>query len=272
MNIFDFSDYRAFLRAHFAQSPKKGRGKFLELAQSLRMHPTAISQIFSGIREFSDEQALEISELLDLVPIESNYFRLLVRFENAGTQKLKNSLKSEIENVRRESKSLVTRVKTEKVLTDTEKAIFYSSWLYSGCRLYCSTSESGRTLDEIFHYFQISRSKAINIMEFLTRTNLIIFENEKYRMGSQSTFVDRHSPFLPKHLSNWRLKALQKVDTLNDEELMFSAPFSVSKKDFPELREKLAQTIKEFTTIVKDSESEEIACLNIDLFWIRGMS
>jgi uncharacterized protein (TIGR02147 family) len=269
MSIFEFSDYRSFLRHYLSGLPKKGRGKAQELAKHLRVHPTVVSQIFSGLREFSEEQALEVGEFLELAPIEAKYFRLLVRIANAGTQKLKSSLNLELNAVKIESKSLLTRVRVEKSLTDSERATFYSSWLYSACRLYCSTKEMGRSLDEIAGKFGVSRVKVLGIMTFLASTGLATLENDRYGMGAQSTFVDRDSPFLPKHLSNWRIRALQSIDSLKDDELMYSGPVSLSRSDFNILRERLADLIKEFTKVVNHSPAEEVACLNIDFVRIE---
>jgi uncharacterized protein (TIGR02147 family) len=268
MSIFEYSDYRSYLRHRFSLFPKKGRGKSLELARFLGTHPTVVSQIFSGLREFSEEQAIEVCDFLDLTPIEAEYFTLLVRLANAGSIKLRRKLKNEIEESKRESKSTATRVRAEKSLTDTERAVFYSSWLYSGCRLYCSTTEGGRSLEDISARFDISRTKAAGIMDFLIRTGLSVLDGEKYKMGPQSTFVDKDSPFLPKHLTNWRIKALQTVDSLSDDDLMFSGPFSISNSDLASLREKLIEVIKEFSKVAQNSAAEEVACLNIDLFRI----
>ncbi len=266
MSIFRYVDYRLFLRSHFSQLPKKGRGKLLELSKHLRVHPTAVSQIFSGLKNFSDDQALEVCEFLDLLPVESRYFRLLVRIENANTQKLKKALLGELTDLRNEAKSAATRISYSRELTDTERAIFYSSWLFSAVRLYCGTSSSGKTAEEVVARFQISRKKGLKIIEFLVNSQLLIMENEKYKQGPQSTFVDRDSPFLVKHLANWRVRALQTVDQLSDDDLMYSGPFSISPEDFEHLRERLLKVIQEFTGVVKNSGSEELACLNVDLF------
>jgi len=269
MSIFEFADYRVYLRQHFATFPHKGRGKFLELANRLNVHPTVVSQVFAGRREFTEEQAIEICEWLELSPIEAKYLRLLVRIKNAATEKLKKALRTESQEILRESKSLATRVRTAKELSDEERATFYSSWLYSACRLYCSTLASGRTIEDIAARFGISRLKAKAVMDFLTRANLAVASGDRYQMGSQSTFVDRHSPFLPKHLANWRIKAIQTIDSLGDDELMFSGPFSLSTDDLERLRERLAELIKDVAKVVKESPSEEVACLNIDLFRLR---
>lgn len=268
MSLFDYSDYRSYLRHRFAQFPKKGRGKSLELARALGIHPTVVSQVFSGLREFSEEQSLEICDLLEMTPIEAKYFTLLVRLANAGSARLKNKLKNEIEETKRESKSTATRVRADKTLTDTERAIFYSTWFYSAIRLYCSTAKSGRTLDEISTRYECSRIKTAEMMDFLVRTGLAVMQGDRYKIGSQSTFVDRTSPFLAKHLSNWRIKAIEAIDNLSDDELMFSAPFSISTSDLAVLRERMVEMIKDFSKLAQGSPAEEVACLNIDLFKI----
>ena len=269
MSLFEFKDYRLFLKDFFFKLPKHGRGKSQELANHLRIHPTIVSQVFSGLRDFSEEQALEISEFLQLSPIEEKYFCLLVRLENAGTTKLKQKIKSELSEVKTSAQSLSTRVVTEKTLTDTERSLFYSSWYYSAIRLYSSTHSQGRSLEEIMQRFGLPRVRTLEICNFLTSVQLCTEKNGKYLMGAQSTFVEKGSPFLMKHHSNWRLKALQSVDHLSNEELMFTGVMSISHDDFHRFREQTAEFIKNFSQTVKDSPAEEIACFNIDLFWIN---
>jgi hypothetical protein len=43
--------------------------------------------------------------------------------------------------------------------------------------------------------------------------------------------------------STWRVKALQRAELLTDEELMFTAPLSISEKDFAYLREEIVKLI-----------------------------
>lgn len=59
-------------------------------------------------------------------------------------------------------------------------------------------------------------------------------------------------------------------ESLTEEELMYTATFSIGKNDFTQLRELLMETIKKFLQVVKDSSSEELAHLNIDCFWLKS--
>ena len=89
-------------------------------------------------------------------------------------------------------------------------------------------------------------------------------------MGVQSTHVERGSPHLLKHHSNWRIKAIQASEKLSAQELMYSGQVSLSEKDFVILRTEMTKFIETFLKTVHESPAEEIACLNLDWFWIRG--
>lgn len=56
------------------------------------------------------------------------------------------------------------------------------------------------------------------------------------------------------------------MDYREDRELFFTAPMSISKKDFARIRERLNAFIKEAVEIAKESQAEELCCLNIDFF------
>ena len=106
-------------------------------------------------------------------------------------------------------------------------------------------------------------------MNFLVSSGLCIFVNGQYQMGTQSTHVGSDSPHLMKHHTNWRLQAIEAIENLDEQELMYTVQVSLSKKDFQKLREEMVQFIKQFLDTVYPSPAEEIANLNIDWFWIR---
>ncbi|MGZ6442070.1 MAG: DUF4423 domain-containing protein [Pseudobdellovibrionaceae bacterium] len=111
--------------------------------------------------------------------------------------------------------------------------------------------------------------KTAEIMDFLKASQLVNENNGKFTMGTQSTHLESSSPHIHKHHSNWRIRAIQASENLSDEELMYTVNVSLSKADFIVLREELVTLIKSFLKKVHDSPAEEIACLNLDWFWIR---
>ncbi len=58
------------------------------------------------------------------------------------------------------------------------------------------------------------------------------------------------------------------MDNILDSEIMYTGQVSLSKKDFVKIRDQLGELLKSAMAIVKDSPADEIACLNIDWFWL----
>ncbi len=269
MSIFQFSSYRTYLKDYIAHLPKRGRGELSKIATEINIHPTLLSMVISGDRELTVEQGFDLSKYLQHTDLESEYFLLLVQLDRAGNQRLKTHLKEKIQRIKSEATKISNRFEHDKKLSDEEKTIFYSSWIYSAIRLYCSTSESGKTINEIIERFQIPRIRVVKVLNFLVTSGLVIQENDRFSLGVSRTFLENNSPHLPRHHMNWRSKAMQKSDHISEDELMFSFPHSVSKENFQQIREILADSLKKISLIVKDSPAEDIGCLNIDLFWIE---
>ncbi len=269
MSIFNYSNYKSYLRAHISDLPRKGRGELGKMAAAIDMHPTLISMVISADRDFTYEQSFALSEYLQLTALEAEYSLLLVQHERAGTQKLKNHFKEKIAKIKSESNKMANRFEHEKKLSDQERSIFYSSWIFSAIRLFCSTSSKGKSLQEITERFSLPRNRVVVALDFMATAGLIVEELDHYKMGVSRTYLENDSPHLPRHHMNWRAKAIQKSDHVIEEELMFTFPMSISKKDFALVRELLADTLKEISRIVKESPAQEVACLNLDLFWVE---
>jgi len=268
MSIFQYSHYKDFLKAYIVALPKKGRGEINRMAEYLRVHPTLISQVLNGnSKDFTAEQGYKLCDYLGLQSIEADYWILLVQRERAGTSEFKKYFSAKIDEIKKTSMQVAKRLDRHHRLTDRERSVFYSSWLYSAIRLFTSVGK-GQNADSIAERFSISRSEASRILNFLKNTNLCIEKNGSYYLGPQHTHLEFGSPFLSRHHINWRIKAMQRSENLQDEEMMFTAPFSISKNDFIRIREELMKLIKTATKQIKDSPAEEIACLNLDLFWI----
>lgn len=264
MEIFNFSNYRDFVQNTLKKKGQKG--KMNRLAEAIQIHPTQLSKILSGVKDFNLEQAHSVCEYFELTNIETRYFLLLVEKERAGTMKLKKFFSEEIDKIKKESQQISTRLKEHRNLSDEEKSIFYSSWMYSAIRLYCSIGK-GATLEDISNYFQLDRKKALEIIDFLVANGLCDRQQNLYVMGTQHTHVAANSPHSIKHQLNWRLKSLQKQERVQEHELAFTAPMSISSKDFLVIREKIAAAIKDCIEVAKESEADHLACLTID--WLK---
>ena len=269
MSQFSHNDYRSFIREILEKRPRKGRGELQKMAQYLRIHTTLMSQIMSGLRELTEEQTFDLCSYFELTEAESEYFQLLVKIERAGTQNYKLFLKNKLKEMREEVQKVSKRFSKTDELSDQQKSVFYSSWIYSAIRLYCSTKEEGRSLEEVMQYFQISRTKAAEHLEFLVSCQLCENKNDLYQMGQRLTYIDRGSIYFLKHHLNWRMKSIERSEVATPDEKLYTVTMSVSQNDFLRIKEEISKLLSEIVKITKTTEAEKLVCFNCDLFFIE---
>lgn len=267
--VFNFDDFRSFLKSYLRQLPKKGHGEARKIAIELGISSTYISQVLSGIRQLTLEQSLDLCEYLNLTGLEQEYFINLVHLDRAGNVKLKKFYREQLEKIKQKSLKLSNLVPAERALSETEKAIYYSSALYSAILIFTATKPGGVLMNDVVERFQISRKKASEILKFLSESNLAIEKNGFYSIGMQSVHLESTSPFLLKHHTNWRLRAIQAAEELAENELMYTLNIAISEKDFELFRSDMIEFVKNFLKKAYPSPSEKLACFNLDFFWIR---
>jgi uncharacterized protein (TIGR02147 family) len=269
MSIYNFEEYRPFLKKYIKDLPRQGRGEINRWAVHLRVHSSFVSQVLSGAKDLNLEQSQELATFLGLNSLETDYFLLLVQKARAGTAKLRDYFIEKQKGLKLQSMDVAKNIRQDRALTDEEKSVLYSSWLYIAIWLYSSVKGVEVTLERICERFDISRARATKILNFLVDTGLCLKEKETFKMGHQLVHIDRESPHLVKHHMNWRAKSMQRSEDIQLEEIMFTAPISIGKEDFAFLRAQLVEFIKAAQARVQKTTVDEVACLNLDLFWVR---
>lgn len=265
---FEYENYKDLVRSLLENMPRRGYGQLRKIAEHLNISAVIVSQVFAGDRHLSEEHALDLCGYFGFSPLETKYFLLLVQMERAGNHRLKKFYANQLKEIREKSKELKSRVPQDMQLDESAKALFYSNWYYSGIRM-TSSIEGLNTVDAIAEHLHLPRATVKQVTEFLVSKGLCVEEDGKIRMGPSLTHLEAASPLLPRSLSNWRLRGLQNLETTAEDELFYSAPMSLSVADTAWVREKLVLVIQEILSRVKVSESQKLACLNIDWFDFR---
>ncbi len=268
-DIFTHSDTASLLRGFITAQPQKGRGLVKQLAEHLGVASPQVSQFLSGVKTITMDQAYLIGRYFSWSELEMEYWLTLVDWERASHHEVKKHFKKKLETIKQESLKVSKAVSATTELSDADKGQFYSSWIYSGIRLYCSLG-NGKRIEEIHQAFPEFSASDINIVvEFLLQRQLLKKTGLLYEMGTQRTFVPKGSPFLKQHQANWRLRSIERANFLTDEELMFTAPLSISQEGFKKVRRELQEWIKNISdNLVAYGDAEQVACLNIDFFQI----
>jgi uncharacterized protein (TIGR02147 family) len=264
-NVFEYSEYRLYIRVWLAHSRKAKGLNLTGLAEVVQVHPTFLSHVLSGSKDLSLEQAALMSRHISHTRLEQEYFFTILQLNRAGSKLLTEILLTRKKEIESEKNRLTLRFEKHKQLTDEQRAIFYSSWVYVA--IWAATGiRDGQTVSSIAKMFSITRAKSEEILSFLSQTGLCNEKDENFTPGEVHVHVPNESPFVVKHHTNWRMKAIQRMDDRDSAELFFSAPMSLGKKEFDVIRERMNRVIKEVVTLVKDCDAEEVVCLNIDFF------
>jgi uncharacterized protein (TIGR02147 family) len=266
MGIFEYLDYKKWVRDRIQAMPKQGRGQLKKIADHLGASPAIISQVFGGERELTPEQALLLSDFFSLNKAETRFLVALVNFARAGTHRYRESLEEEIEEMRGLSRELSNRVKQNFRFTDEVKAALYSNWYYLA--IWSLTSIEGfGNLESISKRLAIPPRKAREAVEFLLRHALIVEDKRgRLKVGPSLIHLESTSPQIPRHHQNWRLQAFRHHENPGHDDVFYSAPVTLSAEEASDLRESIIKFIAESVNRIKDSKSEKLFCLNIDWF------
>jgi uncharacterized protein (TIGR02147 family) len=265
MAVYDYSDYKIYLKEWVENQPRAGRGLIRKIAEHLNMSSPMVSHILSGNKHFSFEAANDLCQFLNLDDGETEYFFLLLSHAKAGSFSLQERLKRKIRIEQKKAAQFTKRVKIDQELPDVDKMTFYSNWLYSGIRNMTACPDF-QNIDQIAKHLNISRILAQKVIDFLVKSNLCLEKNGKLEPGPQHTHIEFKSPLVGKHHQNWRLQGFEKMIEVDERNFFFTAPMSLSVETAELIRQKLPSFIDEILKHVKPSPSEVVYCLNMDWF------
>lgn len=265
LNIYDFEDYREFLKNFILLQPKKGRGLIREWSAAIGVHPTLMSHVLQGKKELSFEAADVLATRLQLTEKECDYFFLLVSYAKAGSASLNARFRSKIAAAQRKSLLVSEHLDVKSKITESTQAVFYSNWIYTAVRNLVAIARFNNP-EAVSIQLGVSRQSVEDALKFLISKGLCSVESGHFVVGPARTHVAESSPFVKTHHQNWRVKAMERMTADNPSDLFFTFPFSASKEDVLRIRKELPIWLKKISDIVTPSESENVRCLNVDFF------
>jgi uncharacterized protein (TIGR02147 family) len=266
INIFDFTDYRQYLAARLRES--EGRGSQSRLAKHLKVHTTLVSQVLCGLTNFSVEHGEEINLYLHHNDEESEYFRLLLAKERAGTKLLKDVVGKKIQTLLQARSELRGRVSTSKALPEAEKAIYYSSYFYPLLHVACLLPGLS-SVEALADRLGCSQKKVRDGLDFLLRAGLLEKHGAGFRSGSSVLHLDKESPWLTTHHVNFRNFTMARLEDRRPSDLHYSSALTISKKDAARIRDGILKNFQENAKIVQGSSDEEVYVYCFDFFPLR---
>lgn len=236
MNLLEATHYKAWISLKVKSLPRNGRGELGKIAQHLRLHTSTLSKVLHGSLELTSEQAMGLCDYFGLSKLETQYFLSLVQLERAGTPLYRKYLEEQMSEIRAQAAELSKRLPVKREdLTESEKSIFYSSWMYSAVSVLCSIP----TFDNpqaIAARLNLPLKTITQVLRFLIETELCIQKEGRIRPGFRQIHLPFDSPLISRHHGNWRMRAMERHPLLSSNELAFSSPMSLSEKDHENCR------------------------------------
>lgn len=268
-HVFRYKDYQKFLKDTLASYPKNGWGVLRVWSEKTRLSSSHLSLVISKKKDLSVDQGLVLAKAIQMNPLEIDYFLLLIQFARAERSEMREYLKEKIELQQKEYLKFTKMNPSDKVLTEEDRTIYYSSWIYSAIRMYSFVAPNLTMLD-LTRRFNLPSKKVEEIVDRLVRLGLLEISPLKTIKPCVSIIsLDRDSPNLFRHLLNWRMKGMENLERLANEEIAVSFPMAISHKLFTKHSAELLNQVKRITSNIKEDSPEDIACLNIDFFWIK---
>ncbi len=265
MSVFNFSDYKEFVRKKLLNVTNKGYGEYSRIAKHLNIHTSMVSQIFNGTKHLTFEQACGICIYFGFTEIETDYFVSLVQLERAGTNEARQKCQRDLTRLKLQSESLKNRLSKDATLSEEDNAFFYSQWFYTATKLITSIP-GNHSAEIISKKLGIPLVQINKVLEFLLSVGLCVEANDKIKPGPANTHLGADSPLVSRHHQNWRIKGFEKMDLIGPSELFLTMPATLAEKDIMILRQRIVDFIDEFVKVIDTSKSEKLYCLNIDWF------
>lgn len=265
-SIFEFRDYKAYLKYSESQLPNRGRGFRADLARAARCQTAYVSQVLNGKAQFSLEQSQSIARFLAHNKEEARFFLLLVEYSRAGTPELKTHFLELMDEQIQKQLNLKDRFQIQETLSHEEQARYYSEWAYAAVHM-ATTVPLLPTADSIAEFLQLPKQKVQRVLNFLLSAGLVKQGTKgKFQAGTVRMHLGNDSSLILKHHSNWRLQAMNSLDRETERDLHFTSVVSLSLEDVLLIKARLIKEIDAYNAIIKPSQEQTLSCLTLDFF------
>lgn len=263
INIFEYLDYRAYIRKHFELGP---RGLQTQLAGAMKCQASYLIKVLKGESQLTEEQTYRGGRFLNLPKKELEYFLDLVRYDKTADLDLKRHLEKKLIARAAATHQVQNRVDASSLESSLLTQIkYYSSWQPSILHLATSCRHL-QTEKSLAARFSIEPAQLRTILEFLKENTFISYANGKYKHLGNSIHLAKDSPLHKPFQRTRRELALQSLEQPKSEDLHFSSAFATSKRHIKVLRESFLKIIEESHQELADTDSEEIVMLVLDFF------
>jgi uncharacterized protein (TIGR02147 family) len=264
--LFDYTDYRAYLRDMIQERHDKGLPASNRwFAQKLGINSNAwLTYILQGKRNLSSRAGEQLASLLTLGVTERRYFDALVRFNQAKSIDERNRWYREMERCRKSGSARVI---------SSDQYEFYSVWYHSAIRSLIDLHPDFGTFEQLGSMLSppVTTAEAKKSVLLLERLGLIaVDEKGRYRITDTTITTGMHEKALA--VVNFQREtiklALESFDRCAKEERDISTmTVGVSPTALKKIKKLLSETRGRIAEIAaEDTRSDRVFQINMQVF------
>lgn len=264
MEVFNYNNYRKYLEKKLG--PEGSRtGLRKQLAESLSVHTTFVSQVLKEKAELSLEQAEGVNDFFQHSDEEGEFFILLVLKDRSGTSKLRQRFENKIKTIRDSRLKISKRLGVNNEISEIDREKFYSNYIYGAVHVLSSIPEF-QTIEALANKLNLPRTKVIEVTDFLLKIGLLKQSSGKLLTGPQHIHLKNDNEMILKHHINWRMHTIQSLQFLEKDDLHFSACVSLAQNDVEKVKEILLESMESNIKVISGSKEETAFVLSFDFY------
>ncbi len=264
--IWDFLDYRHYLKSYYEFRKRNSKGRFSYRLFSIKTgvdSPNYLKLIVDGARNLTPPHARRVAKYCALTESEKKYFLSLVRWNQNAEKEDADALWMEVLRTR--------SINENKSLSNAQLSIL-TQWYTVAIFELLQLKKEPVTIEEIASRLRwnVSIKEIEHSLECLLKTKVIKKSTRGYRVVQSvlTTTDDIPSASVRQYHKQVIRKSIEAIDEVELSEREFvSITFSLSKSDMPKFKERIRELRN---LIVSESEAnqnrEEIYQLNVQLF------
>lgn len=262
--VFEFQDYKAYLNALIASLPNQGHGFRGRIADAVGCQRAYVSQVLHGKAHFNLEQGDRLNHFLEHNEEEGFFFLLLLEYARAGSESLKRTIRRQLQKTIDARMLVRNRVHNDLELNEANQQRYYSAWYYGATRV-ASGVPKLKTRKALAERLRLSPRKMDEVLDFLVSVGLLTQEGDHYEPTTHMSNLNNPT-LLAKHHTNWRVRAIQALDSEGPRDLHYSSVVSISEDDGLQLRALCVDFIENLQKKVRESPEETIFSFCLDFY------
>lgn len=271
MTIYEYTDYRLFLKDCIAEAKKSQPVlTYSGLSQKIRMQTPSFSKAINGSIHFTADQIHLLAQELGLNSEELEYLELLAEWGRSSLKARKDSLMKRIAGIQRKKVLTPESIDAPDVEFQSlqDRVEYFSSpWIPLIC-VFLTIPFYQSKPSQISSELQIPETEFQKIIALLKKLKLIEeFAKGKYHSRQHTLHTKDLSSLIQNQQNLTKILSLQRATLVPlSARYGLAVTFSTDEKVYEEIRQILVKAAMKIQEKVAGSNSENVYQLNLDLF------